>query len=74
MRIPINNSPEDKAMFRAECEACDENRWYDMVTSIRDRTMTRKVYRQLRSSLRHCMWKIRQLKDGSHPIFGSMLI
>ena len=74
MKIPIYNSLEDKWMYRVESEAYDDNRWYDIVVSIRDRTMTRDIHKQLRSSLRQCLRKIRQLKDGSHPIFNSMLI
>ena len=71
MKIPINNSPKDKWMYQIESEAYNDNRWYDTVVSIRDRTMTKEVHKQLRSSLRECMWRIRQLRDGSHPIFGA---
>ncbi len=45
----------------AEFEAHDENRWRDMVISIRDRTMPRDVHDRLRSSLRDCMRRIRHL-------------
>ena len=60
-KIPIHNSPEDKRMFRDECEAYDENVWYNMVASIRDRTMDRETHKQLRHSIRKCRYNIRKL-------------
>ncbi len=61
MRIPIHSSPEDKRMFRDECNAYDENRWYDMVISIRDRVMDKKTHKQLRHSLRECRYNLNKL-------------
>ena len=70
-KIPIYNTPEDKHMFYLECEACDENRWRNMVLSIKNRTMTKIIYKQLNSSLRQCMWKIRGLQHGCVPSLDS---
>lgn len=56
-RIPIHNK-EDLRLLRDECEAYDEDRWRDMVLSIRDRTMTKGVHKQLRHSLRKLFWSL----------------
>ncbi|KKK86067.1 hypothetical protein LCGC14_2766960 [marine sediment metagenome] len=63
MKIPIHNSSEDKRVFRDECDAYDENIWRNMVISVRDRVMDRKTYKQLRHSLRECMYNIRNLSS-----------
>ncbi len=59
--IPINVTPEDKLMRSLEFEAYNDNIWYDMIISIRDRTMSREVYNQVRRSLRSCLYSIKNL-------------
>ncbi len=63
MILLINNSPEDKRMFLTECDAYDENRWRNMALSVRNRTMTRQTYKELRHSLRKCSYSIKNLSS-----------
>ncbi len=61
--IPINNIPESKKRFRDECDAYDEDRWYNMVVSVRNRVMTRTVYKQLTQSLREISYHLSYLSS-----------
>lgn len=60
-KFPLYNNSKDEQLFKDECNAYDENRWYDMIISIRDRVMTRKVHKQLCHSLRECRYNLSKL-------------
>ena len=62
MKIPINNTAEDRQRLNDEYMAYEENRRFDLLRSIRERTMTRKSYYEIHSGLRKFVWGLKQNK------------
>jgi len=59
-KIPMNNSSKDRELLMDECLAYKENEHRDLITSMRNRTMTRKTYRNLMRHLREFCWRVEQ--------------
>ncbi len=72
MRIPTYMSPEDKEMYRMEEGAYCEDKQFDLLCSMRNRTMTRGSYYRMRHCTRNLLRNLGQLRDGSHPRFRAL--
>ncbi len=73
MRIRIYKQPEFQKDI-AEREAYEERNLRKTTRAIQERTLTRYQYYKLMHNIRYVMWRIRQLKDGTHPIFQKGVI
>ena len=62
LKIPINNTLKDRQRLHDECMACEENRQFDLLRSIRERSMTRESYYEVHSTLRKFVWGLKQNK------------
>lgn len=59
MKIPIHNK-EDMERLNEEYMAHEENRYFDLRLSVRNRTMTRKSYFDFQRGLRKFLWHMKQ--------------
>ncbi len=65
-KFQIYTTPEDRAMLSAEWQAHEENRRYDLLMSLRKRTMPKEMYYKVRHDIRAFFYglKINQFIPG----------
>ncbi len=68
MKIPIYKRPESQKDI-TEREAYEERNLRKTIRGIQERTITRDQYYKLMHNIHYVLRRIRQLKDGTHPIF-----